>query len=256
MEERSRRVAWFVEDVSEASGRIFLCSLRAGGVGLNLVAASRLYLLDLWWNPAVEEQAIQRVHRIGQTSEVHVYKFVVNDSIDEDLLELHRAKSQLLEDALQAGSRREAAAKLTLEDLKRLFSPCRRMKGFRSSASEKDPPPCPAAMQEELHASTLEASGIVTPPAGTASPLVFGHGLPRFEEMAIVGDKDPEGKNIGNGGDVPASRPDGASNNLSSERSLCPHESNSTDVSDGDLIAACKMQEARVCWAAMDEDDS
>jgi DNA repair protein RAD5 len=256
LEERSRRVAWFVEDVSEASGRIFLCSLRAGGVGLNLVAASRLYLLDLWWNPAVEEQAIQRVHRIGQTSEVHVYKFVVNDSIDEDLLELHRAKSQLLEDALQAGSRREAAAKLTLEDLKRLFSPCRRMKGFRSSASEKDPPPCPAAMQEKLHTSTLEASGIVALPAGTASPLVLGHGLPRSEEMAIVGDKDPEGKNIGNGGDAPASRPDGALNNLSSERSLCPHESNSTDVSDGDLIAACKTQEARVCWAAMDEDDS
>merc|ERR1711981_1314390 len=116
--------------VEDAKGKVLLVSLRAGGVGLNLVRASRLYLLDLWWNPAVEEQAIQRVHRIGQTSEVHVYKFVVNDSIDEDLLELHRAKSQLLEDALQAGSRREAATKLTLEDLKRLFSPCRTMKGL------------------------------------------------------------------------------------------------------------------------------
>ena len=116
---------------------VFLCSLRAGGVGLNLVAASRLYLLDLWWNPAVEEQAVQRVHRIGQTSEVHVYKFVVDDSIDCDLLELHRAKSQLLEDALQDGSRREAAAKLTLEDLKRLFSPCRSMKARHGTASEQ-----------------------------------------------------------------------------------------------------------------------
>merc|ERR1719408_743410 len=111
IEDRRQRVEWLSEPDEAGNlptdaenscvGRVLLISLKAGGTGLNLVAASRLYLLDLWWNPAVEEQAIQRVHRIGQTKEVHVYKFVVCDSIDSDLLELQRAKSQLLENAIQ-----------------------------------------------------------------------------------------------------------------------------------------------------------
>jgi hypothetical protein len=84
-----------------------------------------LYLLDLWWNPAVEEQAIQRVHRIGQKSEVHVYKFVVDNSIDTDLLNLQGAKSRLLEDALESGGCRQTASKLSMDDIKRLFNPCR-----------------------------------------------------------------------------------------------------------------------------------
>lgn len=78
LDQRAECVAWLAEETIGRSGaRVLLVSLKAGGTGLNLVAASRLYLMDLWWNPAVEEQAIQRVHRIGQKQEVHIYKFVV-----------------------------------------------------------------------------------------------------------------------------------------------------------------------------------
>eukprot|EP00927_Polykrikos_kofoidii_P027162 TRINITY_DN24001_c0_g1_i1.p1 TRINITY_DN24001_c0_g1~~TRINITY_DN24001_c0_g1_i1.p1 ORF type:complete len:1399 (+),score=252.81 TRINITY_DN24001_c0_g1_i1:147-4343(+) len=137
-QERQRRVAWLGEPTDHVDagdgghgsgaggcGRVLLISLKAGGVGLNLVAATRVYMLDLWWNPAVEEQAIQRVHRIGQSSDVHVYKFVVADSIDAALLDLHRAKERLLEDAISGGRPQEGSGKLSVEDLRRIFSPCR-----------------------------------------------------------------------------------------------------------------------------------
>eukprot|EP00931_Biecheleriopsis_adriatica_P040762 TRINITY_DN2334_c0_g1_i6.p1 TRINITY_DN2334_c0_g1~~TRINITY_DN2334_c0_g1_i6.p1 ORF type:complete len:1267 (-),score=295.30 TRINITY_DN2334_c0_g1_i6:975-4775(-) len=134
LDERAARVAWLSEECKDGSSgaRVLMVSLKSGGSGLNLVAASRLYLMDLWWNPAVEEQAIQRVHRIGQKQEVHIFKFVVVDSIDMDLLELHKAKERLLEDALSGGRHQEAATKLTMDDLKRLFNPCRSsLRGLR-----------------------------------------------------------------------------------------------------------------------------
>jgi len=139
LEERAARVAWLSEPALTGNGaRVLLAGLKSGGTGLNLVAASRLYLMDLWWNPAVEEQAIQRVHRIGQKQEVHIYKFVVEDTIDLDLLQLHRAKERLLEDALSGGKSHEAATKLTMDDLKRLFNPCRSLRsaGAASSSTE------------------------------------------------------------------------------------------------------------------------
>lgn len=60
-----------------SDGRILLASLRAGGVGLNLTVATRCYILDPWWNPAVESQAIQRIHRLGQTEAVEVFRLIV-----------------------------------------------------------------------------------------------------------------------------------------------------------------------------------
>ncbi|CAE7895555.1 RAD5B [Symbiodinium microadriaticum] len=135
LEERAHRVAWLSEPAVTGNGaRVLLAGLKSGGTGLNLVAASRLYLLDLWWNPAVEEQAIQRVHRIGQKQEVHIYKFVVEDTIDCDLLQLHRAKERLLEDALSGGKSHEVATRLTMDDLKRLFNPCRSLRTGGSAA--------------------------------------------------------------------------------------------------------------------------
>merc|ERR1712224_893941 len=109
----------------EPKGRVLLISLKAGGVGLNLVAATRVYMLDLWWNPAVEEQAIQRVHRIGQTQDVHVYKFVVRSTIDSNILTLQRLKAHLCEGLLGRNELlhdTSSAARLGLDDFKILFS--------------------------------------------------------------------------------------------------------------------------------------
>jgi len=112
-------VRWVQEP--EGSGRVLLVSLKAGGTGLNLTAATRVYLMDLWWNPAVEDQAMQRVHRIGQTQDVHVFKFVVKNSMDERILDLQRSKGALISGALDGGELAEGAGKLNLDDLKALF---------------------------------------------------------------------------------------------------------------------------------------
>jgi SNF2 family DNA or RNA helicase len=75
--------------------KVFLISLKAGGVGLNLTAADYVFILDPWWNPAVENQAIDRSHRIGQKRTVLYYKFITKDSIEEKILNLQRQKKQL-----------------------------------------------------------------------------------------------------------------------------------------------------------------
>jgi len=183
LDERAKRVAWLSEEAEEGtpSARVLMVSLKSGGSGLNLVAASRLYLLDLWWNPAVEEQAIQRVHRIGQKQEVHVYKFVVEDSIDMDLLDLHRAKERLLEDALQGGKHQEAATKLTMDDLKRLFSPCRSsLRGLRGNQAS-------AASSDRSKASMLEPPEPVTsaPTARTPVPSTGAFEPEPVEEVTV-----------------------------------------------------------------------
>ncbi|TAE49635.1 MAG: ATP-dependent helicase [Bacteroidetes bacterium] len=80
--------------------QVFLISLKAGGVGLNLTAADYVFILDPWWNPAVENQAIDRSHRIGQKRTVFFYKFITKDSIEEKILSLQRTKAQLSEDII------------------------------------------------------------------------------------------------------------------------------------------------------------
>src|SRR6185369_15297180 len=79
---------------------VFLISLKAGGFGLNLTAASYVVLFDPWWNPAVEMQAIDRTHRIGQTSKVMAYRLLMKDSIEQKIRELQRSKAALAEDVL------------------------------------------------------------------------------------------------------------------------------------------------------------
>ena len=74
---------------------IIMISLKAGGVGLNLVEANHVFLMDPWWNPAVEEQAVERDHRIGQKKKVEVIRFICKDSIEERMIELHKAKKEL-----------------------------------------------------------------------------------------------------------------------------------------------------------------
>jgi hypothetical protein len=98
---------------------VFLISLKAGGFGLNLTAASYVVLFDPWWNPAVENQAIDRTHRIGQSNKVIAYRLLIKGSIEEKIHALQKQKKSLAEDVL--GEERFAQS-LTLQDLQFLFS--------------------------------------------------------------------------------------------------------------------------------------
>ncbi|MHB1277338.1 MAG: helicase-related protein, partial [Bacteroidia bacterium] len=79
---------------------IFLISLKAGGTGLNLTSADYVFLADPWWNPAVERQAIDRAHRIGQTQKVFSYKFITKNSVEEKILSLQKRKMELAENLI------------------------------------------------------------------------------------------------------------------------------------------------------------
>merc|ERR1711881_610269 len=82
---------------------VMIISLKAAAVGLNLVAANHVILLDPWWNPTQEEQAIDRAHRIGQTREVTVHRFVVGGTIEEKILLLQKHKTEIVDWALGSG---------------------------------------------------------------------------------------------------------------------------------------------------------
>ncbi|HTD68470.1 MAG TPA: DEAD/DEAH box helicase [Candidatus Limnocylindria bacterium] len=97
----------------------FLISLKAGGFGLNLTAASYVVLFDPWWNPAVENQAIDRTHRIGQTRNVIAYRLLIKDSIEEKIRALQKTKSALADDVL---GEEKFSQSLTIDELRFLFS--------------------------------------------------------------------------------------------------------------------------------------
>ncbi|KAL0457032.1 UNVERIFIED_CONTAM: DNA repair protein B [Sesamum latifolium] len=97
--------------------RILLMSLKAGGVGLNLTAASNVFLMDPWWNPAVEEQAIMRIHRIGQKRTVRVRRFIVMDTVEERMQQVQARKQRMIAGALTDEEVRSAR----IEELKMLF---------------------------------------------------------------------------------------------------------------------------------------
>ena len=90
--DRAAQVTRFQEDDQL---KIFLISLKAGGVGLNLTKADYVFLLDPWWNPAIEAQAVDRAHRIGQENRVFTYKFISKGSVEEKILTLQKAKLKL-----------------------------------------------------------------------------------------------------------------------------------------------------------------
>jgi SNF2 family DNA or RNA helicase len=95
--DRERVVTAFEQDPEPG---VFLISLRAGGTGLNLTAASYVVLLDPWWNPAVEAQAIDRTHRIGQNRTVIAYRLLMQGTIEEKIWELQQRKTGLVNDVL------------------------------------------------------------------------------------------------------------------------------------------------------------
>lgn len=100
--------------------KLFLISIKAGGVGLNLVEADYVFILDPWWNPAVEQQAIDRSHRIGQTKNVFIYKFITKDSVEEKILALQDRKKTI---ANQLVTTEESFVKsLTTNDIKELLA--------------------------------------------------------------------------------------------------------------------------------------
>ena len=100
--------------------RVFLISLKAGGVGLNLTAADYVYIVDPWWNPAVEQQAIDRTHRIGQTKNIFAYRMICKDTIEDKILQLQEKKRALAKDIISDDA--SFVKTLTREDVEYLFS--------------------------------------------------------------------------------------------------------------------------------------
>ncbi|RDA90397.1 hypothetical protein CP533_1045, partial [Ophiocordyceps camponoti-saundersi (nom. inval.)] len=112
--------------------RVLLCSLKCGSLGLNLTAATRVIIFEPFWNPFVEEQAIDRVHRLNQTVDVTVYKLSVKDTVEDRILELQEKKRLLAEHAIEgAGSSRKDGLKLGLNELIDLFRPVGTVDGNR-----------------------------------------------------------------------------------------------------------------------------
>lgn len=109
-----------VRDFQEHEGPgVFLISLKAGGAGLNLTGAQYVILFDPWWNPAVENQAIDRTHRIGQKNKVVAYRFLAKDSIEQKIRRLQIEKNKLASEVLDETKFSES---LTMDDFKYIFS--------------------------------------------------------------------------------------------------------------------------------------
>ncbi|KAH7468451.1 hypothetical protein KRP22_012090 [Phytophthora ramorum] len=119
-EARERVLAKFEKDPSV---EVLVISLKAGGVGLNLTCASVVILLDPWWNPGVEDQAVDRVHRLGQTQDVIVKRYVVEDTVEDMILQLQQRKEKLAKHVLVAAKPHDErrSERLNLDDLRSFF---------------------------------------------------------------------------------------------------------------------------------------
>jgi len=110
-----------IEQFQKGKVPLFLISLKAGGTGLNLTAADTVIHYDPWWNPAVENQATDRAHRIGQDKKVFVYKLMTVGTVEEKILEMQVRKRELVEGLLNED--RKESVNLKSEDLEVLFAP-------------------------------------------------------------------------------------------------------------------------------------
>ncbi len=106
---------------ADSGVKVLLISLKAGGVALNLTCASRVFLMDPWWNPAAENQAIDRIHRIGQYKPIHAVRFIVRNSIEDRIIKLQEKKKLVFDSTI--GGDAGSLARLTIEDLQFLFKP-------------------------------------------------------------------------------------------------------------------------------------
>ncbi|KAI8561032.1 hypothetical protein RHMOL_Rhmol04G0304300 [Rhododendron molle] len=116
-QKQRERVLKEFNETNEKMASVLLMSLKVGGVGLNLTAASSVFLMDPWWNPAVEEQAIMRIHRIGQKRTVSVRRFIVKDTVEERMQQVQARKQRMIAGALTDEEVRSAR----IEELKMLF---------------------------------------------------------------------------------------------------------------------------------------
>jgi len=114
--QRARAIEEFVKPGREA--RVFMISLKSGGVGLNLTAANFVFMMDCWWNEAIEDQAIDRVHRIGQDRPVTVTKFIMKHTVEERIIRIQKRKSAIASGALRSG---EVDGKEVLENFRIMF---------------------------------------------------------------------------------------------------------------------------------------
>jgi len=117
---KTRNRAKAISDFKDGDTSVFLISLKAGGFGLNLTEADYVILLDPWWNPATEAQAVDRVHRIGQTKHVMVYRLVSKDTIEEKVMALKATKAALFQSVMTDGAARATA--LTASDIRELLA--------------------------------------------------------------------------------------------------------------------------------------
>ena len=115
--DRKGQVESFQKDDGQS---VFLISLKAGGVGLNLTAADYVFLLDPWWNPAVENQAIDRCYRMGQEKHVMAYRMICQNTIEEKIMEVQSSKSKLAKDIIGEGE--GILASMNRETMLELFS--------------------------------------------------------------------------------------------------------------------------------------
>ena len=117
---KRKRDALVTQFTSETQPALFLLSLKAGGTGLNLTAANHVIHIDRWWNPAVEAQAMDRAHRIGQTRPVFAYRLIARDTVEEKVLDLQKTKRSLADAIL--GEDNSLIRDLKREDLELLLS--------------------------------------------------------------------------------------------------------------------------------------
>jgi SNF2 family DNA or RNA helicase len=115
----TRNRAKVVDAFRQGDDPLFLISLKAGGFGLNLTEADYCFLLDPWWNPATENQAIDRTHRIGQTRPVNVYRLIAANTIEEKVVALAQRKAELFKGVMDDGDL--FASSLTADDIRGLF---------------------------------------------------------------------------------------------------------------------------------------
>ena len=113
---RDEAVSQFREDKDT---KLFLISIKAGGVGLNLIEADYVFILDPWWNPAGEQQAVDRSHRIGQTKNVFIYKFISKDTVEEKILAMQNRKRSIAQSLIT--TEESFIKSLSAEDIQELL---------------------------------------------------------------------------------------------------------------------------------------